>query len=97
MSRLAKRRRSSARRHEENLEAAQLRAQAQVVMARMRQACYGLCGAAFVAIPAALMSEHAPPLDLLGSLARAALLTGATGLMIEVLEIRVFPGGKNGS
>lgn len=95
MARLAKRGRSSMQRREKT--PAPQRTPAQVILERARQGCYGICAASFVAIPAALLGEHLPALHLLGAMGATALLTGTTGLLIEVLEIRIFPGGKNGS
>ena len=73
------------------------RQQGQVVLQRMRQGCYGFCAAASIAIPAAMLSDHTPAERLVIAILGTGLLAGATGLLLELVEIRVFPGGKNGS
>lgn len=97
MAKLAKRGRATTQRREKSADPAPQRTPSQVIMERMRQGCYGISAASFVAIPAALLGEHSPAFHLLGSMGAAALLTGVTGLLIEVVEIQVFPGGKHGS
>lgn len=97
MAKLAKHGRAATQRQEKSAAPAPERRPVHVILERSRQGCYGICAASFVAIPAALLGEHVPAFPLLGAMGVAALLTGATGLLIEVLEIRILRGGKNGS
>jgi hypothetical protein len=69
----------------------------QIALMRARQGCYGICGGSFVAIPAAMLGEHAPAMPTVVVMTGMALFAGATGLLIEIFERRIFPGGTDGS
>jgi hypothetical protein len=73
------------------------RAQAQIALLRLRQGCYCMCTGSAVAIPAAILAEHSPRLQLVATMGGIALLAGTTGLLLEVVEHRIFPGGENGA
>lgn len=64
-----------------------------IVLQRLRQGCYGICAGAFVAIPSALVGEHTPTWRSIGIMIGVMLFAGATGLALEIIENRVFPGG----
>lgn len=97
MARVAKRGRHAMQRPGKQPGPAVRRLQGRVVLQRMRQGCYGFCAASAIAIPAALLSDHTPAERLVVAIFGTAVLAGATGLLLELFEIRVFPGGKNGS
>jgi hypothetical protein len=77
-------------------DAVRSRKQAQIALLRMRQGCYCMCTGSALAIPAAILAEHSPRLQLVAAMGGVALLAGATGLLLEVVENRVFSGGENG-
>ena len=70
---------------------------AQIALQRVRQGCYGMGAGAVLAIPAALLGEHVPAPRMVLVLGGVGLLAAAAGLMAEVFENQVFPGGTDGS
>jgi hypothetical protein len=97
MARLAKRGRALPPRRKEGVEQQTPRRPLQIALERTRQGCYGICAGSFVAVPAAMLGDHVPSLQMVGAIGGIALFAGMTGLLIEVVETRVFPGGMNGS
>lgn len=75
----------------------QPRRQVQIALQRVRQGCYGVCAGSFVAIPAAMLGEHSAGVQGTGMMGAVALLAGSAGLLLEVVENRIFPGGMDGA
>lgn len=69
----------------------------QIALQRTRQGCYGIGAGSVLAIPAALLGEHVPSLRMVFALGGLGVLAGAAGVMVEVFEHRIFPGGTDGS
>jgi hypothetical protein len=95
MGKLAKRGREAKPRRKQSAGANVPRTPLRIALERLRQGCYGICAASFVAIPAAVLGEHAPALRIIGVMAGMGLSAGLAGLMVEVSENRIFPGGEN--
>lgn len=85
----------SRRRRRPGGDAAVPRTPLRIALQRVRQGCYGICAASFVAIPAAVLGEHAPPRRVLVVIVALGASAGTAGLMAEVFESRIFPGGAN--
>jgi hypothetical protein len=94
MAKPAKRGRGKKPRHKGKGEAAPPRHPLQIVLERIRQGCYGICAGSIVAIPAALLSEQMPSLRMIIALGGIGLFAGTAGVMIEVFEHRIYPGGE---
>ena len=95
MGKLAKQGRQAKPRRKQKADAASPRTPLRIALERLRQGFYGICAASFVAIPAAVLGEHAPTLRIIAVMAGMGLSAGLAGLMVEVSENRIFPGGEN--
>lgn len=92
---LQKRGRDTRPRRTQGAGAAAPRTPLRIALERVRQGCYGICAASCVAIPAAVLGEHAPPRRVLVVMVVMGVSAGTAGLMVEVFENRIFPGGEN--
>jgi hypothetical protein len=81
--------------HRPRSQELQRRRQVQIALQRVRQGCYGICAGSFVAIPAAMLGEHSPAVQTTGMMGAVALLAASAGLLLEVVENRIFPGGMD--
>lgn len=97
MGKVAKRRGEKRAPRKEKAALPEPRRPGQIALQRMRQGCYGVGAGAILAIPAALLGEHVPSLRMVLALGGMGLLAGAAGVMMEVLENQIYPGGTNGS
>ncbi|HST63444.1 MAG TPA: hypothetical protein VLK84_32330 [Longimicrobium sp.] len=97
MGKVAKRRGEKRAARKEKAVLPEPRRPLQVALQRTRQGCYGIGAGAVLAIPGALLGERVPSLRMVLVLVGLGLLAGAAGVMIEVFEHRIFPGGKDGS
>lgn len=64
-----------------------------ITLERLRQGCYGICAASIVAIPAAVLGEQTPARRVLVVMVVMGASAGTAGLMVEVFDNRIFPGG----
>jgi hypothetical protein len=92
---LEKRRRDARPRRKQWADAAAPRTPLRIALERVRQGCYGICAASVVAIPAAVLGEHPPPRRIIVVMVVMGASAGTAGLMAEVFENRIFPGGKH--
>lgn len=95
MGKLAKRGREARPRRRQKADATAPRTPLRIALERLRQGCYGICAASLVAVPAAVLGEHAPALRVVGVMVGMGLSAGLAGLMVEVTENRIFPGGEH--
>ena len=68
----------------------------QILLRRLWQGCYGVSAGAFVAVPAALLGEHPPTIKMVIATSGALLFSAAAGVLLEIFERRLFPGGEDG-
>jgi hypothetical protein len=95
MAKPARRGRGTPLRTKEDVAVIAPRSPLRILLERTRQGCYGVCAGSVVAIPAALLGEHVPSLHVIVMLGGVGLFAGTAGVMIEVFENRIFPGGEN--
>lgn len=67
----------------------------QIVLRRIRQGCYGVTGASLASFPGAFLGEHFPATEMLLTIGIVAVFAAVAGVCFEVLERRLFPGGKD--